>query len=113
MIYIDQYPEWIAGPQSMWHLGGHLLTTDIQELHAFAGRLKLRLDWFQDELFPHYDLTKRKRETAINHGAKEIKPGHLPADMLIKRQGIWVPIGIGKNVTDSEMIRELEKDRVR
>jgi hypothetical protein len=45
---------------------------DLQELHAFAVRLGLRLMWFQGKGdLPHYDLTANKRALAVSLGAVE------------------------------------------
>lgn len=43
---------------------------DLDELHAFALLLGLRLKWFQGKSnLPHYDLTRSKRDLAISLGA--------------------------------------------
>jgi hypothetical protein len=48
----------------------HLMADDLDELHAFAGRLGLKREWFQDyPLHPHYDLTASKRARALKLGA--------------------------------------------
>jgi hypothetical protein len=82
-IYVDQFPEWLGVPKK-WESGGHLLTTDLNELHSFAKGLGLKREWFQDKTFPHYDLTATKRKIAITRGAVEIKSGEFPDDMLVK-----------------------------
>ncbi len=51
------------------------LTTDgpLGELHAFAKKLGMRREWFQDHrLAPHYDLTPRRRALALRLGAVEV-----------------------------------------
>jgi len=81
-VYIDQYPEWLGVPEK-WVGGGHLFTTDIAELHAFARRLKLRREWYQNkERFPHYDLTANKREQALRLGAVPVEAGVIPEDVI-------------------------------
>lgn len=51
----------------------HMVSDDLIELHAFAKRLGLRREWFQDQgRFPHYDISQTKRRLAINLGAIEI-----------------------------------------
>ncbi len=43
------------------------------ELHAFAKKIGLRREWFQnDERLPHYDLTKSRRMRAVLLGAREV-----------------------------------------
>jgi hypothetical protein len=53
--------------------GSAHLTTDgtLDELHAFAVRLGLRREWFQEHrIAPHYDLTPRRHALALALGAK-------------------------------------------
>lgn len=46
---------------------------DLEELHAFALLLGLRLMWFQAKAdLPHYDLTRSKRDLAVSLGAVEV-----------------------------------------
>lgn len=40
--------------------GVHLAADTLDELHAFARRLGLRREWFQDGRHPHYDLTTKR-----------------------------------------------------
>ena len=59
--------------------GVHLSTDgDIEELHSFAKSIGLKRCWFQPKSHPHYDLTtERKKNTAINAGAKLISSKEL------------------------------------
>lgn len=82
-IYVDYYPGKGWGK---WQGGGHLLTSDIEELHTFAKKLGLRHEWFQDKTFPHYDLVASKRRKAIELGAIEIEPGDFPDDLIVKNR---------------------------
>lgn len=53
--------------------GVHLVADDLDELHAFARRVGLRREWFQDGPRPHYDLTThRALERALHAGAKRV-----------------------------------------
>lgn len=80
MIYVDKFPSgW-----GKWSGGGHMLCTDIEELHWMATKIGLKPEWFQDKTFPHYDVQKRKRELAIQNGAVEIEFGHIPEDVLMR-----------------------------
>lgn len=56
-----------------WRLGEscHLIADSVDELHAFAARIGLRRSWFQEKSTPHYDLTAKRREAALNIGAIE------------------------------------------
>ena len=51
----------------------HMLSLDLDALHAMAGRLGIKRAWFQDKWgsAPHYDIGKTKRATAIKLGAIE------------------------------------------
>ena len=82
-IYVDTlptHPSW-----GRWAGGAHMMTTDIDELHAFAKCLGLRREWFQDGSVPHYDLTPRKRALAIKLGATEVGADEgIPDDVLLR-----------------------------
>ena len=74
MIRIDKhakkYPSSPLGPQTAWsHLWSD--TNDVDELHKFAKKLKLKRSWFQDRKnFPHYDVAgTRLHSVAITLGA--------------------------------------------
>ncbi len=48
------------------------LTTDgpLDELHAFAARIGMKREWFQNHaIAPHYDLTAGRRQRALAIGA--------------------------------------------
>ncbi len=62
-----------------WKLHGdtvencHMFTdTNIDELHAFAERIGMRRERFQDKRIPHYDLTPAHRRLALACGAVEV-----------------------------------------
>lgn len=56
-----------------WTGGGHLQADTVEELHAFAARLGLRREWFQQRSGrpepDHYDVMRAKRDRAIRLGA--------------------------------------------
>lgn len=81
-VYVDRF----IGPfdRGKWTGGGHLLTSDLDELHRLAARIGLRRSWFQDKTFPHYDLTRNKRLNALHNGAVAIEPGEFPPDLLVR-----------------------------
>jgi hypothetical protein len=89
-VYIDQFPPgW-----GRWSGGGHLLTSDLEELHAMADRIGLKRSWFQgDKSFAHYDVMASKRRLAIAWGAVEIEFGELPDDVLMlnRADGTYEP----------------------
>ena len=81
-IYVDELP----GGWGRWSGGAHMMGTDIHELHAFAIRLGLRREWFQDKRLPHYDLTASKRAKALAAGAQKMELGEIPAGTLIRNE---------------------------
>lgn len=50
----------------------HLFADSTEELHAFAARLGLRRDWFQQGSIPHYDVSQTKRRAALQLGATSL-----------------------------------------
>ena len=61
---------------------GHLVSdTSLDELHAFARKLGLKLSWFQDKTpHPHYDCTtNRMRQKAIEAGAEWVTSREIVA----------------------------------
>jgi len=68
-VYVDKLRDW------GWRLGKscHMVADTDDELHAMARRIGLRREWFQDgRSGPHYDLTERRRLSAIRLGAIEL-----------------------------------------
>lgn len=83
-IYVDQFP---ATGWGRWGGGGHMLGTDLDELHAMAAGIGLKREWFQgDKTFAHYDVMRGKRAKAVALGAVEIEFGELPDDVLMRRK---------------------------
>lgn len=85
-IYVDnmRVPATVGRIQGRWC---HLVTDspDIEELHAFAQRIGLRREWFQEftkrpaGLYrPHYDVTEAVRKAAVLAGAQEISWKETP-----------------------------------
>ena len=89
-VYVDEFPSgW-----GRWSGGGHMLTTDLDELHAMAEQIGLKRSWFQhDKSFAHYDLVATKRLLAIVAGAVPIEFGELPDDVLMlnRADGTYEP----------------------
>lgn len=50
----------------------HLFADTTAELHAFAEKIGLRMLWFQDKRYPHYDLTPSRKRQALAAGAEQI-----------------------------------------
>lgn len=74
-VYVDELLE-----RGSWRFGAscHLLPhgpdeASLQDLHAFAQRIGMQRQWFQDGRWPHYDLTGSRRMVALAHGAIPIR----------------------------------------
>ena len=51
----------------------HLFADTVEELHTFALKIGMRIEWFQNRPgLPHYDLTPDRRARAVRAGAKEV-----------------------------------------
>ncbi|MES2321203.1 MAG: DUF4031 domain-containing protein [Pseudomonadota bacterium] len=65
----------------------HLLADSLDELHAFAGELGLREEWFQKKArFPHYDITESVRKKALEMGAIEANNRTIVTKALALRE---------------------------
>jgi alkanesulfonate monooxygenase SsuD/methylene tetrahydromethanopterin reductase-like flavin-dependent oxidoreductase (luciferase family) len=76
MIYVDALFATKPTPKWPYLKACHLFGDNHEELHAFAHRLGLKREWFQDHhsnpRMHHYDLTISKRSLAVVRGAQEI-----------------------------------------
>jgi hypothetical protein len=83
-VYVDSYLDQMV--PAKWRGGGHMLGTDLDELHAMAKHIGLQRRWFQGrQSFAHYDLTRTKKVRALEAGAVEIEWGDIPDDVLMRR----------------------------
>jgi menaquinone-dependent protoporphyrinogen IX oxidase len=78
-ILIDSFMNGARGPSHFRHRRcGHLVSdTSIAELHAFAGHLGMRREWFQRRSIPHYDLTGERYDLALAMGAELVSSREL------------------------------------
>ncbi len=78
MVYVDEL-RWFG-----WRRWCHMVTDGpIDELHAFADRIGLKREWFQEKgSTHHYDLMTAMRERAVKAGAVEVSTAQL-GQMLI------------------------------
>lgn len=72
-VYVDTLRSCKPNRNWRWKESCHLSGDSIEELHKFAKDLGLKESWFQNTRFPHFDLTRKKRELAIELGAEEIR----------------------------------------
>ena len=69
-IYVDRARHPFKG-----HMMCHMTADNLGELHAMAGRIAMRREWFQippKASFPHYDIPAPRRALAIDYGAVEV-----------------------------------------
>ncbi len=81
-VYVD---ELVAYPgKGRWC---HMVSDDLEELHAMAAKIGLRREWFQNHTrHPHYDLMAFTRTRAVENGAIEVSRREL-VRILKKQQG--------------------------
>lgn len=83
MILVDGGRTYVGWKRGLWfHLASD---ANVEELHAFAHRLRLRKDWFQDSRIPHYDISANKAQLAIKAGAVGV-----PNREFVRRMRTWV-----------------------
>jgi hypothetical protein len=68
---VDELQVWPTKIRCFKNGSAHLTADTLEELHAFAKRLGLKREWFQEHWSaPHYDLTPGKRARALELGAQ-------------------------------------------
>lgn len=55
----------------------HMVADTLDELHDMAELAGLKLSWFQDGKFPHYDICQSRKKIAISQGAIRITAKEL------------------------------------
>lgn len=71
-VYIDPLRKCSINKEWHWKESCHMFADTLEELHAFAQKIGMKRDWFQNKRLPHYDLTKTRRKIAIENGAVEV-----------------------------------------
>ena len=68
-VYVDRLEM-----RGSWRYGKscHLIADSVQELKDFAVRIGMKLEWFQPNSSPHFDLTASRRAAAVKLGAIEL-----------------------------------------
>ena len=85
-VYVDEMNVCVKSKTWPYSQACHLVADSVEELHFFAGRMRLKPAWFQDKPeLPHYDLTKGMRKYAISLGAIEIGWSKISELMQIYR----------------------------
>src|SRR5688572_12423539 len=94
-VYVDdlrEYPVGMIAAEAIRHglLWSHLWVDPGNEetLHAFAKKMGLKREWFQDRpKFPHYDIVPSRRKVALKLGAVEMSLYEWCAKQNNKRRG--------------------------
>ena len=92
-VYVDEAIHPWRG-----RLWAHLFSTDLDELHAFAGRLGLSRGWFQlppKASWPHYDVVEGRRFQALRLGAVAADR-YTTLEVAWTLQGALTPERIGR-----------------
>lgn len=85
MIYVDilkEYPLGTVRGAERVKYWCHMWADSIDELHRMAVRIGMRVSWFQGlpkHKFPHYDLSKTRRNQALLLGA--VDRSETPMDL--------------------------------
>ena len=69
----------------------HMLADTLDELHAMARQVGMRIEWFQPSppaSADHYDLTARRRADAVAHGAIELDDEALVKLLRSRRRSV-------------------------
>jgi len=85
-VYVDELFK-CGGISPKWPYDEacHMTADSVDELHAFAAKLGLKREWFQQgRILPHYDLTRKKRAQAVRLGAVEVTGREMV--QLMRRQ---------------------------
>ena len=83
-VYVDELRPTVPTDHWPFTRGCHMVSNDLDALHAMAAQIGMQRKWFQDGKHPHYDLTINKRRQAIAAGAiettaREWLSAHRPA----------------------------------
>ena len=60
----------------------HMIADTEKELHAMADKIGLKREWFQNKVWPHYDVGAGKRDLAVRHGAIEVTTRDLVTKLM-------------------------------
>jgi hypothetical protein len=69
----------------------HMVSPDLDALHAMADRIRVKRRWFQDPRTmpkvscPHYDICQSKRALALTAGAVEVDRHQMAAIVRITK----------------------------
>jgi len=55
----------------------HMIADDLGELHDMAIAIGMKREWFQENSFPHYDVSDERRVAALALGAAAVERKEL------------------------------------
>ncbi len=85
-VYVDEMIVCLRNRNWPYSHACHLVADSVEELHYFAGRMRLKPSWFQDKPeLPHYDLTRGMRILAVKLGAIEVNRKKI-SDLMQKNR---------------------------
>ena len=78
-IYVDALMDYFVTHKWRHGMACHMIADSVAELKAFAVKIGMRVEWFQNGSTPHFDLTESLREIAVANGAIEVNRRELVA----------------------------------
>lgn len=85
-VYVDPLRSWGGSGKFHWKISCHMYADTIDELHAMAEKIGLKLKWFQDDpRLPHYDLHPARRRKALQLGVYIHTRGEMAAFMRARK----------------------------
>lgn len=97
MVTVDEIREWPTKIRCFKGGSAHLMADTLDELHAFAKRLGLKREWFQNHpMHPHYDLTPGKHAQAVALGASLVSAREQAKKRLVTQGLLRAALVSGK-----------------
>lgn len=93
-VYVDQPLDWGKGSvkeAARVRYWCHMMADTVEELHSMAAQLSMPRAWYQGppkHIHPHYDLTRQRRERALQLGAVEMPTDSARALQFLKKIAI-------------------------
>jgi hypothetical protein len=85
-VYVDQLLNHGGSATFRWTHSCHMYADTLDELHAMATAIGMKLAWFQDKpSMPHYDLVETRRRKAVKLGAIEHTSREMVSFMQARR----------------------------
>jgi FMN phosphatase YigB (HAD superfamily) len=81
-VYVDDMFKYKLGKYQRMKMS-HMVSDSLEELHDMAEKIGMKRKWFQND---HYDVSLKRRELAIKHGAIEITMRE--AVKILKKAGL-------------------------